>query len=341
MKENHRKFLPFVGVFALCALALLSLCVKRSASAFANSRDEQKNSYTFLICGVDKSASNTDVMMIASLNSEAGSLDVLQIPRDTFVNPKSSGLGITRVNAVYASFLRKSALSGVSAKKEAMERLSSMLSEALCVDIDRYVLIDTAVFARIIDAVGGIEYDVPFAMHYDDPVQNLHIHLEKGKQILDGKKAEGFMRYRSGYATGDLGRVEARGGFLREAFLQVRGKISAGIAAKIAMGLSGEVITNADVFEVAYIAEMLYSVDLESVNIKTLSGSAVQNPKTLAWTYYALNKRAALADINKYFGKEGSEISYESFDKKAVFTDDPYGENPYISKYYYSQIKIE
>ena len=341
MKENHRKFLPFVLALALCALALLPFWARRTASAFENSPDNAKDSYTVLICGVDKSAGNTDVMMLASIDSKACTLDVLQIPRDTFVNPESSGLGVTRVNAVYASFLRKSALSGISAKKEAMEKLSAMLGEALCVEIDRYVLIDTEAFARAIDAVGGIEYDVPFEMHYDDPVQNLHIHLEKGRQMLDGKKAEGFMRYRSGYVTGDLGRVEARGGFMREAFLQLRSKISAGVAAKIAIGLAGDVVTNVGVGEIADIAAMLYRVDTEGVNIKTLSGSAVQNPRTLAWTYYALNKRAALADINKYFGREGAEISYESFDKKAVFTDDPYGENPYISKYYYSQIKTE
>ena len=66
----------------------------------------------------------------------------------------------------------------------------------------------------------------------------------------------------------------------------------------------------------------------------------MQNPETGAWIYYALNKEAALADINEYISR-GREAALEDFDKNAVFTDDPNGENPYISKYYYSKIKKE
>jgi sugar/nucleoside kinase (ribokinase family) len=92
----------------------------------------------------------------------------------------------------------------------------------------------TGAFARAVDAIGGVEADVPFDMHYDDPAQGLHIHLEKGRQRLDGKAAEQFLRYRSGYATGDLGRVDARSGFLRTVLSQVKEKMTAASAAKIA-----------------------------------------------------------------------------------------------------------
>ena len=338
MKEKHRKFWGLAFAFALFALAFAPFGAKKAARAVKN--EAAKARYTFLICGADKSASNTDVMMLASVDTEKRTLSVLQIPRDTFINPKSSGLGVTRVNAIYAAFLKKSAISGKEAKKEAMASLCQTLGDALCIEIDRYLLIDTAAFARIIDAVGGIECNVPFDMHYDDPAQNLHIHLEKGRQTLDGEGAEQFIRYRSGYATGDIGRVEARESFLREAFAQVKAKLTAASAARIACEVAGDVVTNADAGEIAYFAAMLYGIGDESTAIKTISGSAVQNPKTLAWVYYALNKRAALGDINEYIAG-GTEISYECFDKKAIFTDDRYGENPYISEYYYSQIKTE
>jgi len=328
----------------LAALVLAGISTLRNfsaAPAFSAEDGRKKGFYTFLICGADKAAWNTDVMMLASMDTENGALNIVQIPRDTFVNPENSGFGVTRVNGIYAAALAKCELFGVARKKEAMESLCHVLGEAFCLEIDRYVLLDTAAFANVIDAVGGIEYEVPFDMSYDDPVQGLHIHLKAGLQTLDGKKAEQFIRYRAGYATGDIGRVGAREAFLREAFAQVKAKISAGNAAKIAIELIPSVTTNASASEIAYFASAFYGAEEDNVNIKTFSGSAVQNPKTGAWIYYALNKRAALEDINRYINPYETEISYEFFDKKAIFTDDPFGENPYISKYYYSEIKKE
>jgi anionic cell wall polymer biosynthesis LytR-Cps2A-Psr (LCP) family protein len=200
---------------------------------------------------------------------------------------------------------------------------------------------DTAAFSRAVDAVGGIEYDVPAEMHYDDPVQGLHIHLDKGRQTLDGKKAEGLLRYRSGYATGDLGRVDVRSRFLSELLSQVKEKMTAGAAAQLAAELAFSVTTDMSIYEISRFAAFLHGIAEENVNIKTISGSAVQNPKTGAWIYYALNREAALADINEYITPNGAEVTLENFDKNSVFTDDPHGENPYISKYYYSKIKKE
>ena len=268
-------------------------------------------------------------MMLASLDTEKNALNILQIPRDTVVDPKS--FGVTRVNAIYASALRRG--------DDAREELCNVLSSSLCAEIDRYVFMDTAAFAHIVDAVGGVEYDIPFDMDYEDPEQGLYIHLKEGKQTLDGKKAEAFIRYRAGYATGDLGRVDARAGFMREMLISVREKLSLTGAAAIAAELISSVTTNVGLAETAFFAARLYAVDAENINVKTISGSAVQNPETGAWIYYALNKRAALDDINNFIKPEGAAASYEDFDKNAIFTDDPKGKNPYISKYYYSKIK--
>ena len=322
--------------FALALLAAFWLAARGKALPLAPVGAAEKRFYTFLVCGLDKTSENTDVMMLASLDTESGGVNILQIPRDTFVNGAGHGLRVTRVNAVYAAYL---GLQG--GKKAAMEKLCSFLGRALCVEIDRYVLMDTASFATIVDAVGGVEYDVPFDMDYEDPAQGLYIHLKAGTQMLSGKKAEAFIRYRAGYATGDIGRVEARGGFMREALRQVREKLSCTCAVTIAAELLSAVTTNISAHEAAYFAARLYGAENESVHIKTLAGSAVQNPKTGAWIYYALNKRAALNDINAYIKPHGAEALYEEFDESAVFTDDPKGENPYISKYYYSEIKKE
>jgi LCP family protein required for cell wall assembly len=337
IKKSGKKIALFaaVAVFAF-AFAIAISGAHAEKPAFAENKD--KGFYTFLICGTDAGGRNTDVMMLATLDVRSPRLNILQIPRDTFVNPEASGLGITRVNAIYGAEYARA--EGGERERRAMEALCRFLEGALCVEIDRYVLMDTGALASAVDAVGGIEFDVPAEMHYDDPEQGLHIHLPAGKQMLDGKKAEMLLRYRSGYATGDLGRVDVRSRFLGEAISQVKKKMSPAAAAKTAVGLAFSVTTDASIYEISRYAASIFKVDDENVNIKTIAGSAVQNPKTGAWIYYALNKEAALDDINEYINA-GRAVCAEDFDRNAVFTDDPHGENPYISKYYYSKIKKE
>lgn len=294
--------------------------------------------YTFLVCGTDKVSNNTDVMMLVSMDRKGKALNILQIPRDTYINRENADFRVSRVNSIYTAAYNISPLKGTERKKAAMERLCSSLEKSLCVTIDRYVLMDTSAFVGIIDAIGGVEYDIPFDMKYSDPEQGLYIDLKAGKQLLDGKKAEQFIRYRSGYATGDVGRVEARGDFLRAVYTQVIEKLSVKSAVDISKQLLSTVVTDAGVDDIAFFATALFGIGTENINIKTLTGSALMNPKTGVWTYYAINKKAALADINEYMNAYGKDIPYDVFDKNAVFTDDPEGNNPYISEYYYSEL---
>ena len=89
---------------------------------------------------------------------------------------------------------------------------------------DNYVLIDTNVFVKAIDALGGVYFDVPVDMNYDDFSDfnndgtvdyEFHIHVQKGYQLLNGENALGVFRFRqnnngTGYAMGDIERLEAQ-----------------------------------------------------------------------------------------------------------------------------------
>lgn len=292
--------------------------------------------YTFLVCGIDQVSKNTDVMMLISLDTANDEINVLQIPRDTFVSPDTSGYRVTRVNGIYTLAYSSAPYTGKTRQKIAMEKLCTAIETSLCVTIDRYVLMDIDAFVGIIDAIGGVDFYIPTDMDYDDPEQDLYIHLKEGMQHLDGEAAMQFIRFRSGYATGDIGRIEARADFLKAVYHKVRDNMSVSVAAEIAKNLFDSVTTDASIEDIAFFANALYSVDGDNINVKTLSGSSVMNPETGLWTYYALNKTAALADINRYMNAFYEDVSYDIFDKNAIFTDDPNGDNPYISEYYYS-----
>jgi polyisoprenyl-teichoic acid--peptidoglycan teichoic acid transferase len=163
------------------------------------------HSYQILIMGIDRVPEakpnspeifegRSDAILLARFapKAEKSSLRVLAIPRDTQV--AIAGFGITKANAanVYGG------------AKLAKQTISNFLNG---VRIDRYVRLNSEAFVSFIDAIGGVEVDVPKRMEYKDNTQKLEINLYPGKQVLNGKQAEGLARFRND-GNGDIGRMK-------------------------------------------------------------------------------------------------------------------------------------
>lgn len=160
--------------------------------------------YTFLLVGNDDGRGNTDTILVGRLDTGAHCLDVVSIPRDTLVNLPWD---IRKINAVYAGWANSGHV-GIDGLKKHIRNLTGFT-------VDCYAVIDLDVFIKAIDLIGGVDFDLPRDMHYDDPNQDLHIHLNAGEQHLNGQQAMGVVRFRSGYANGDLGRVEMQQKFFK------------------------------------------------------------------------------------------------------------------------------
>lgn len=296
--------------------------------------------YTFLFAGIDDVSMSTDVLMLVSLDTKNGAVDVVQIPRDTFVNKTVLGYkNITRVNSIFTveyNYHRNQGVSATNARKFAMMTLKETLEESLCVKIDEYVLTDTSAFVEIIDAFGGIYFDVPQDMYYEDPEQDLYIDLKAGYQHLDGAACEGLIRYRSGYATGDIGRVELREDFLVEAFRQVKENVGVGNMVRLIPTFFSKIKTSMSMNDMISYTKEAYKVDAENIDVRTIGGSVIQNPTTGAWVYFCLNKAEALADINECLNVYETDIDEAIFDGEGLFTDRNNEGNAYIDEYYSS-----
>lgn len=141
-----------------------------------------------LLLGTDESGGLTDV--IASLRVDGGTTKVIQIPRDTYIEPE--GYGPQKVNALFP-------IGGTElAKRELSRRLGR--------PITHHVIVNLSAIRRMADALGGIEVDVPKRMVYTDNSQGLQIDLQPGVQTLKGRDLEGFLRFRHD-EEGDLGRI--------------------------------------------------------------------------------------------------------------------------------------
>ncbi|GFN35222.1 LCP family protein [Tepidimicrobium xylanilyticum] len=153
----------------------------------------------------------TDTIIFATFDLNTKKLDAISIPRDTYIHRKGHDRGEDRkINAIFGEH-------GIDGVKKAVSHILEG------VPIHHYIILDYEGVENIIDSIGGVEVVVPFHMKYEDPTANppLSIDIKEGKQILDGKKALGFLRYRkgndnkSGYIDGDLGRIKAQQQFLK------------------------------------------------------------------------------------------------------------------------------
>ena len=162
-----------------------------------------KDKATIMIMGVDErddDVGRSDTLMIASIDPKTNQASLLSVPRDTRV--KIKGHGFDKINAAYA----------YGKEKLSQDTVENLLG----VNVDHYIIINTKSFKKIIDAIGGIDIDVPKRMHYEDPWDDdggLIIDFHPGMQHMDGAKAVTYVRYRD--EEGDLGRIRRQQDFVR------------------------------------------------------------------------------------------------------------------------------
>mgnify|MGYP000979478481 FL=1 len=168
------------------------------------------NEILFLMMGVDakdvkqSKGTRTDTLMLFKVNFDSGKIDILSLPRDSRVLVRGKEDKINHAHAY----------GGPSLTIRTVE-------DFLGIDLNYYVKIDYNIVESIVDAIDGIEIDVPQRMSYRDPTDKppLNINLQPGLQTLYGDDAHDFLRFRS-YPDGDLGRIKAQQYFMKELIKQ-------------------------------------------------------------------------------------------------------------------------
>ena len=174
---------------------------------------KSKDYYTVLILGRDTGGGgNTDTMLLASYDITNQKATVMSIPRDTMVNVPWD---IKRINSVYNYY---------GGGEKGIKALYKEISQLVGFEPDYQVIVEWEAVGKIVDAMGGVYFDVPRDMNYEDPVQDLSIHQTKGYRLLSGDDAMQVLRYRHdnrkngkmlGYPDGDLGRIKTQQGLLK------------------------------------------------------------------------------------------------------------------------------
>lgn len=297
-------------------------------------RDQEQ--VNFLIIGKDRWAFNTDVMIIASYNVTEGAISMMQIPRDTYID---IGRGNHKANSLLASFYNEALRNKESDPlRAALDNFKKALEQVFCITIDYYAMMDLNGFVNIVDALGGVEIDVPFRMYYWDPAQNLKIDLKKGLQTLNGNKAEQFIRFRADYIEGDIGRVDAQKLFISACLNKVKKNFNISTITAITEQVMQYVTTDIPLQDVIYYAKKAISVNLEKMTMLTIPGIQGRQYDTSGTWYYIVYRDGTISAINKYFNPYNFDVTAEIFDRNHALYDEP---DTYMHSIFLTQNKDE
>ncbi len=198
----------------------------------------------------------SDSMLLMRFDPTDDSVSVLSIPRDTRI--ETSGVPTRKIN---------------EANRQGGPALSAQAVSELLGDvaIDRYIRINVQGVEKLIDALGGVEVDVPKDMKYQDDSQHLYINLKAGRQRLDGDQALQFLRFRYD-DNGDIGRVERQQMLMRALTQQALNPTTIGRLPKILSVIQSHFDTNLSVEELVALVGYSAQTDRSNIQMLTLPG---------------------------------------------------------------------
>ena len=262
---------------------------------------QERNVENILFLGVDREAGLTDVMTLIGVDKDDDRITIMQIPRDTYAEYTEESY--KKLNGAY------NALGGA-------KEVADFLSQSFGIKIDHYMCIGLDTLGDVVDAIGGVEIDLPQDMRYSDPEQGLYIDLKSGRQTLDGKTAQHFVRYRQDYVNGDLGRIDAQKLFMSAFFKTLCEEMSTATAVKLAAVADG-IETN---MGASFMLELCYGaldVGSDKIFFVTMPGKEVTATVSGA-SYYSLSAQSVSELTEIYFGRN------EAFDQDKRFLNESY-----------------
>ncbi len=261
-----------------------------------SSKDEIASLEDIYVLCLGKSQNLTDTLMVVKYSPKTQSASMLSIPRDSFVGKsKDSASAWDKINAKY-QINPQSTLDAVN--------------ELTGLNVKYYITVDTKALRDLVDAIGGVYFDVPIKMDYDDVTQDLYIHLEPGYQLLNGQQAEWVVRFRHNnngtsysteYGNNDLGRMKTQREFIKVVLEQTMKPSNITKINELIKIATEEVDTNLswDIMKKYIPALLKFNVD----NLRT--GQLPGSPQYFNnLSFFLINETQAKEVVNELFLKE-------------------------------------
>lgn len=173
-----------------------------------------KNSTNILLLGTEPTGFNFDTIMVMSIDEENKEVKIISFPRDIYIDYNDEVF--SALKKAKPSYLKEKGIHRINAapsigdaigyqknsgrfNKPYVDFIADIIHEVFGIYIKDYAYVKTKGFRNIVDYFGGVTVYVPVLMNYNDPYQDLNIYLEKGTRHLNGREAEGYVRFRQGF----------------------------------------------------------------------------------------------------------------------------------------------
>lgn len=203
----------------------------------------------------------SDTIMVVSLSRKGELLNVVSIPRDTQVF-LGDDYGHDKINSAYS-------YGGV-------EQTKKVVSTFLGVPIHHHLVVKVSGAKSMVDALGGLSLDVEKDLDYDDNWGNLHIHLKKGPQVLNGEQAVGYARFRMD-EEGDRGRIRRQQQVIRALVSKLREPALVTRFPEIAAEVKKTLDTDLKPLEMVDLANLYSSFDFKQMRSGAIVGDDAQD----------------------------------------------------------------
>ena len=277
------------------------LTEQTAEDVYRRAADRRKGCYTFLIAGKDRAAGLTDTVLVGMMDTKNHTMRFVSIPRDTAVNISWSP---KKINQYYPA-AENQGRDGVTALVEGVEKIIGYR-------VDCYAIFDVEVFVELVDTMGGVWFDVPIDMNYDDPDQELWIHVNQGYQLLNGTDAMGVFRYRKTYVNGDIGRLDVQHNLLKAIASQLLTLGNIPNVRKLVRIYERDVITNLSTGNVMFFLKEFLKMSDENIVFDTIPANYGGEVHGMSYVIIYLNQW--LDYLNAYLNPFNEPITTSNLD---------------------------
>lgn len=261
--------LVLIGVILVC---LTNATSNKDVDVINNKVTKLQQEDNIAVFGVDGDGMRTDTIFVMNFNENKDEVKIISIPRDTKVEWDEEQSSLLKQERGYTSKLGEMY---AYSKEQYIEQLAlKEIEEMLDIQISNYMVIDFAAVEKAVDSIGGLELDIPQDMYYRDSSEGLSINIKAGLQNLTGNDVLGVLRYRKGYTSGDIGRIQMQQYVMNAFFSKLLNEGDTNLMMASAIEIMKGVKTNISIDDIPNYIKLVMNTGIKNIKFYTIAGEA-------------------------------------------------------------------